>query len=131
MDEGDEKFNDVNDDEVLPLLTEVETTFAEWESVVRRGRFIWYSTPGVPYTFSFLLDVLDLHSNYLKGEIPVPPRRVYHLDYPCNNFGSSIPFDFGNVLRSILKGEIPVPPRRVYNFLLEAIILKQKINKPI
>ncbi|KAL4557917.1 hypothetical protein LXL04_036111 [Taraxacum kok-saghyz] len=55
-----------------------------------------------PYTFPFLLDVLDLHSNYLKGEIPVPPRRVYHLDYSSNNFGSSIPFDFGNVLRSTL-----------------------------
>nr|GEX32192.1 receptor-like protein 12 [Tanacetum cinerariifolium] len=55
-----------------------------------------------PYTFPFLLDVLDLHSNELKGDIPVPPRRVYILDYSNNKFGSSIPVDFGNVLRSTL-----------------------------
>ncbi|GJT59666.1 leucine-rich repeat protein [Tanacetum coccineum] len=55
-----------------------------------------------PYTFPFLLDVLDLHSNELKGDIPVPPRRVYILDYSSNKFGSSIPVDFGNVLRSTL-----------------------------
>ncbi|MFS8013890.1 putative non-specific serine/threonine protein kinase [Helianthus anomalus] len=55
-----------------------------------------------PYTFPFLLDVLDLHSNRLEGDIPVPPRRVYILDYSNNNFKSSIPVDFGNVLRSTL-----------------------------
>lgn len=55
-----------------------------------------------PYTFPFLLDVLDLHSNNLKGDIPIPPRRVYILDYSNNKFGTSIPVDFGNVLRSTL-----------------------------
>ncbi|KAK9069960.1 hypothetical protein SSX86_010358 [Deinandra increscens subsp. villosa] len=55
-----------------------------------------------PYTFPFLLDVLDLHSNNLEGDIPVPPRRVYHLDYSNNNFKTSIPVGFGNVLRSTL-----------------------------
>ncbi|MFS7986284.1 putative leucine-rich repeat domain superfamily [Helianthus anomalus] len=53
-----------------------------------------------PYTFPFLLDVLDLHSNHLDGEIPIPPKRVYILDYSSNNFRSSIPVDFGNVLTS-------------------------------
>lgn len=61
-----------------------------------------FSSLQKPYTFPFLLDVLDLHSNHLKGDIPIPPRRVYHLDYSSNNFGSSIPADFGNVLTSTL-----------------------------
>ncbi|KAI3677493.1 hypothetical protein L6452_36757 [Arctium lappa] len=55
-----------------------------------------------PYTFPFLLDVLDLHSNSLEGDIPIPPKRVYILDYSSNNFGTSIPVDFGNVLTSTL-----------------------------
>lgn len=61
-----------------------------------------FSSLQKPYTFPFLLDVLDLHSNYLEGDIPIPPRRVYHLDYSNNNFGSSIPVNFGNVLTSTL-----------------------------
>ncbi|KAI3819066.1 hypothetical protein L1987_12888 [Smallanthus sonchifolius] len=61
-----------------------------------------FSSLEKPYTFPFLLDVLDLHNNYLEGDIPVPPRRVYHLDYSNNNFKSSIPVGFGNVLRSTL-----------------------------
>ncbi|KAJ0513173.1 putative leucine-rich repeat-containing, plant-type, leucine-rich repeat domain superfamily [Helianthus annuus] len=59
-----------------------------------------FSSLQKPYTFPFLLDVLDLHSNHLDGEIPIPPRRVYILDYSSNNFRSSIPVDFGNVLTS-------------------------------
>ncbi|XP_076942295.1 uncharacterized protein LOC143612120 [Bidens hawaiensis] len=55
-----------------------------------------------PYTFPFLLDVLDLNSNQLEGDIPVPPRRVYILDYSNNNFKYSIPVNFGNVLKSTL-----------------------------
>ncbi|KAI3732329.1 hypothetical protein L1987_63533 [Smallanthus sonchifolius] len=61
-----------------------------------------FSILEMPYTFPFLLDVLDLHDNYLEGDIPVPPRRVYHLDYSNNNFKSSIPVGFGNVLKSTL-----------------------------
>lgn len=61
-----------------------------------------FSSLQKPYTFPFLLDVLDLHSNVLEGDIPIPPRRVYHLDYSNNNFGSSIPVNFGNVLTSTL-----------------------------
>ncbi|KAM0027775.1 putative prokaryotic lipoprotein-attachment [Helianthus debilis subsp. tardiflorus] len=59
-----------------------------------------FSSLQKPYTFPFLLDVLDLHSNHLDGEIPIPPKRVYILDYSRNNFKSSIPVDFGNVLTS-------------------------------
>nr|XP_043638494.1 receptor-like protein 33 [Erigeron canadensis] len=51
-----------------------------------------------PYTFPFELEVLDLHSNILEGDIPIPSRRVYFLDYSSNNFGSSIPADFGKAL---------------------------------
>ncbi|KAJ9545377.1 hypothetical protein OSB04_025084 [Centaurea solstitialis] len=61
-----------------------------------------FSSLQKPYTFPFLLDILDLNSNRLKGEIPIPPRRVYHLDYSNNNFGSSIPAGFGNVLTSTM-----------------------------
>ncbi|KAJ0699645.1 putative leucine-rich repeat-containing, plant-type, leucine-rich repeat domain superfamily [Helianthus annuus] len=59
-----------------------------------------FSSLQKPYTFPYLLDVLDLHSNNLEGNIPVPPKRVYILDYSSNNFRSSIPVDFGNVLTS-------------------------------
>ncbi|XP_076896829.1 receptor like protein 27-like [Bidens hawaiensis] len=59
-----------------------------------------FSSLQKPYTFPFLLDVLDLHFNNLEGDIPIPPTRVYVLDYSNNKFGSSIPVDFGNALTS-------------------------------
>nr|XP_043638495.1 probable LRR receptor-like serine/threonine-protein kinase IRK [Erigeron canadensis] len=78
-----------------------------WEAGNGYLRFLNLSHNGFsslqkPYTFPFLLDVLDLHSNMLQGDIPVPPRRVYILDYSNNNFKSAIPVGFGNVLRSTL-----------------------------
>lgn len=78
-----------------------------WESGNGYLRFLnlshnRFSSLQKPYTFPFLLDVLDLHSNMLQGDIPVPPRRVYILDYSNNYFKSAIPVGFGNVLRSTL-----------------------------
>ncbi|KAK1412424.1 hypothetical protein QVD17_33669 [Tagetes erecta] len=61
-----------------------------------------FSTLQQPYAFPFLLDILDLHSNHLEGDIPVPSQRVYILDYSSNNFTSSIPVDFGSLLTSTI-----------------------------
>lgn len=44
------------------------------------------------------LSVLDLHSNHLTGEIPIPPKTAAYVDYSANSFNSSIPPDIGNNL---------------------------------
>ncbi|THG15587.1 hypothetical protein TEA_009135 [Camellia sinensis var. sinensis] len=46
------------------------------------------------------LTVLDLHSNLLSGEIPIPPESAVYVDYSSNNFNSSVPLEFGNHLTS-------------------------------
>lgn len=38
---------------------------------------------------------LDLHSNHLTGEIPIPPQVYEYADYSSNNFSSSIPPNIG------------------------------------
>ncbi|KAK1283462.1 Receptor-like protein 12 [Acorus calamus] len=43
------------------------------------------------FSFSSRISVLDLHSNFLGGQIPLPPPSVLVLDYSSNNFISSIP----------------------------------------
>ncbi|XP_031277395.1 receptor-like protein 6 [Pistacia vera] len=43
------------------------------------------------------LSVLDLHSNFLRGKIPLPPPDVIYVDYSKNSF-SSIPTEIGNSL---------------------------------
>ncbi|GJY82832.1 receptor-like protein 12 [Tanacetum coccineum] len=75
-----------------------------WERVSSVSKFVTNKLSSLqkPYTFPFLLDILDLHSNYLQGDIPIPSKGSYILDYSNNNFGSSIPIDFGNFLRSAL-----------------------------
>ncbi|KAL7195008.1 hypothetical protein ACSBR1_035263 [Camellia fascicularis] len=50
-----------------------------------------------PYKFPSL-SVLDLHSNQLHEEIPIPPEFVTYVDYSSNNFNSSIPAKIGNKL---------------------------------
>lgn len=60
-----------------------------------------YKFSSQPNTFPFLVDILDLYSNNLEGDIPIPPKRVYILDY-SDNFRSSIPDDFGNFLTSTI-----------------------------
>ncbi|KAL7248604.1 hypothetical protein ACSBR2_003359 [Camellia fascicularis] len=46
------------------------------------------------------LYVLDLHSNKLHGEIPMPPESAVYVDYSSNNFNSSIPLELGDHLTS-------------------------------
>ncbi|KAI8557083.1 hypothetical protein RHMOL_Rhmol05G0307000 [Rhododendron molle] len=43
------------------------------------------------------LGVLDLHSNQLGGEIPLPPETAIYVDYSRNSFTTSIPGEIGNV----------------------------------
>ncbi|GJV19465.1 receptor-like protein 7 [Tanacetum coccineum] len=59
-----------------------------------------FSSLQKPYTIPSRLETLDLHSNNLQGDIPIPSRGSYIIDYSNNNFGSSIPFDVGNFLSS-------------------------------
>ncbi|GJS95656.1 leucine-rich repeat protein [Tanacetum coccineum] len=56
-----------------------------------------FSSLQKPYTFPSL-NLLDLSSNKLKGDIPVPPTGIYVVNYSNNKFGSSIPVDFGDAL---------------------------------
>ncbi|KAH0637921.1 hypothetical protein KY289_037836 [Solanum tuberosum] len=51
-----------------------------------------------PYNVSRYLVVLDLHSNKLKGDLPIPPSFAAYLDYSSNNFSNSIPLDIVNYL---------------------------------
>ncbi|KAL2250379.1 UNVERIFIED_CONTAM: Receptor-like protein 7 [Sesamum indicum] len=43
---------------------------------------------------------LDLHSNMLRGEIPVPPRTAVFVDMSSNNFSSPLPANIGYSLTS-------------------------------
>ncbi|KAK4432260.1 Receptor-like protein 18 [Sesamum alatum] len=49
-----------------------------------------------PHSVSSSLSVLDLHSNQLQGEFPVPPASAIYVDYSSNNFQKPIPLDIGN-----------------------------------
>ncbi|KAI8557055.1 hypothetical protein RHMOL_Rhmol05G0304400 [Rhododendron molle] len=60
---------------------------------------------------------LDLHSNQLRGEIPIPTEVGAYVDYSRNNFSSSIPAEIGNRLPnawffsvSYNKLSGPIPP---------------------
>ncbi|XP_070037121.1 receptor-like protein 50 isoform X2 [Nicotiana tomentosiformis] len=50
-----------------------------------------------PYRFG-ILDFLDLHSNMLTGNIPLPPIAAKYVDFSNNNFATLMPPDFGNYL---------------------------------
>ncbi|XP_070024652.1 receptor-like protein 32 [Nicotiana sylvestris] len=50
-----------------------------------------------PYRFG-ILDFLDLHSNLLTGNIPLPPIAAKYVDFSNNNFATLMPPDIGNYL---------------------------------
>ncbi|MED6157774.1 hypothetical protein PIB30_026443 [Stylosanthes scabra] len=51
---------------------------------------------------SATLSVIDLHSNQLRGNLPVFPVYVNYVDYSMNDFSSSIPSEIGSYLSSII-----------------------------
>nr|AAQ82053.1 verticillium wilt disease resistance protein precursor [Solanum torvum] len=51
-----------------------------------------------PYNASNNLVVFDLHSNNIKGDLPIPPPSAIYVDYSSNNLNNSIPLDIGNSL---------------------------------
>ncbi|KAI8557094.1 hypothetical protein RHMOL_Rhmol05G0308000 [Rhododendron molle] len=68
------------------------------------------------------LGVLDLHSNKLSGDIPLPPETAIYVDYSSNNFNTSIPGEIGrgisfanffSLANNALTG--PIPPRSICN----------------
>ncbi|KAL8124780.1 hypothetical protein AgCh_012437 [Apium graveolens] len=61
------------------------------------------------------LSWIDLRSNHLRGKLPIPPKKVYFLDYSNNFFSSAIPTNinlpaaiFFSVSSNRLSGNIPV-----------------------
>ncbi|KAI8557065.1 hypothetical protein RHMOL_Rhmol05G0305400 [Rhododendron molle] len=67
------------------------------------------------------LGVLDLHSNKLSGDIPLPPETAIYVDYSSNNFNTSIPGEIGkgisfanffSLANNALTGPIP---QSIYN----------------
>ncbi|KAL3843594.1 hypothetical protein ACJIZ3_000997 [Penstemon smallii] len=58
-----------------------------------------------PYNIPGELLLLDLHSNKLQGNLPMPPTFAIYVDYSSNNFQESIPVDIGNFIS--FTGDIP------------------------
>ncbi|KAL0450989.1 UNVERIFIED_CONTAM: Receptor-like protein 6 [Sesamum latifolium] len=52
-----------------------------------------------PYEFRYH-HYLDLHSNMLRGEIPIPPRTAAFVDMSSNHFSSPLPANIGYSLTS-------------------------------
>ncbi|KAM7528622.1 hypothetical protein LguiB_032032 [Lonicera macranthoides] len=70
-----------------------------------------------PYVIPPRLKFLDLSSNQLQGQLPIPPQTVSYIDYSSNFFSSSIPVDIGynltftdlfSIANNNLTGSIPI-----------------------
>ncbi|PIN26316.1 Leucine-rich repeat protein [Handroanthus impetiginosus] len=48
-----------------------------------------------PFNMSTYLSVLDLHSNGIQGEFPMPPESAIYVDYSNNSFQQAIPVKIG------------------------------------
>ncbi|KAL1543590.1 receptor-like protein 7 [Salvia divinorum] len=66
-----------------------------------------------PFKFPPFLAVLDLHSNKLRGEFPLPPASATYIDYSTNNFQQANIGDFAlftlffSLANNNLSGTIP------------------------
>ncbi|KAG6435776.1 hypothetical protein SASPL_100651 [Salvia splendens] len=49
-----------------------------------------------PFEIPPFLAVLDLHSNKLRGEFPLPPASATYIDYSTNKFQQAIPVNISN-----------------------------------
>ncbi|XP_057801181.1 receptor-like protein 48 [Salvia miltiorrhiza] len=48
-----------------------------------------------PFNMPVFLSILDLHSNRLQGEFPMPSQSAVYVDYSSNHFRQPIPVDIG------------------------------------
>ncbi|XP_047964818.1 receptor like protein 22-like [Salvia hispanica] len=55
-----------------------------------------------PYRIPDSLQVLDLHSNHLGGELPLPKERALYIDYSNNKFDKAIPTNIGTYLSNLI-----------------------------
>ncbi|KAH6798255.1 hypothetical protein C2S52_022809 [Perilla frutescens var. hirtella] len=69
-----------------------------------------------PVNMPPFLSVIDIHSNRLQGELPVPPELASYVDYSSNNFQQPIPVNilnstsfltFFSLANNSLNGTIP------------------------
>ncbi|KAK4487237.1 hypothetical protein RD792_006557 [Penstemon davidsonii] len=79
-----------------------------------------------PYNItSSRLSVLDLHSNKLRGKLPLPPAGAAYVDYSSNNFQETIPLDIGHFIsfyslaNNNLTGVIPISLCKSYLEVLD------------
>ncbi|KAK0584066.1 hypothetical protein LWI29_007062 [Acer saccharum] len=88
------------------------------------------SLVGLQEPFCILpLSVLDLHSNWLQGKIPLPPPFAVYVDYSNNNFSNSIPHDIVLDLSSNnLSGSIPACLIQRSEYLNDPIVRQNNLG---